>query len=309
MDVSRRQFAGLAAAGFAGTQATGAQAAAAQAAAAQAAAARSGALSGKFTARQVIEQIQKNIGVAWKQETVDTFKAGDPDTAVRGIATTVMSTLDVLQRSAKAGLNLIITHEPTFYNHADETESLAGDPVFQHKREFIAKNKQVIWRFHDHWHARKPDAVSVGLAAAMGWADHQGGEGERSYVLPSTTLGALAKDIQSRMKIRTMRVVGDPNTKVSKAAISPGYSGFSTTLRRLPQADVIVLGEIREWEGVEYAHDTVAAGFSKGMILLGHAVSEDPGMSECAAWLKTFVSDVPVEFVPAGEPFWNPATV
>lgn len=289
MDVSRRQFARLAAAGVAAAQAARAQ-------------------NGGLTARQVIEQIQKNIGVPWKQETVDTFKAGDPDTPIRGIATTVMSTLDVLQRSAKAGLNLIISHEPTFYNHADETGDLAGDPVYQHKQQFIANNKQVIWRFHDHWHARKPDAVSVGLAAAMGWADQQGGD-ERSYVLPATTLGALAKDIQRRMKIRAMRVVGDPNTKVSKAAISPGYSGFTTTLRRLPQADVIVLGEIREWEGVEYAHDTVAAGFSKGMILLGHAISEDPGMSECADWLKTFVSGVPVEFVPAGEPFWNPATV
>jgi putative NIF3 family GTP cyclohydrolase 1 type 2 len=289
MDVSRRQFARFAAAGVAAAQAARAQ-------------------NGGLTARQVIEQIQKNIGVPWKQETVDTFKAGDPDTAVHGIATTVMSTLDVLQRSAKAGLNLIISHEPTFYNHADETESLAGDPVFERKQEFIAKNNQVIWRFHDHWHARKPDAVSVGLAKAMGWADHRDGN-ERSYALPSTTLGELAKDIQKRMKIRTMRVIGDPQTKVSKAAISPGYSGFQTTLRRLPEADVIVLGEIREWEGVEYAHDTVAAGYSKGMILLGHWISEDPGMDECATWLKTFLPGLPVEFVPAGEPFWNPATV
>ena len=29
-------------------------------------------------------------------------------------------------------------------------------------------------------------------------------------------------------------------------------------------------------------------------------------MKECAAWLKTFITEVPVEFVPAGEPFWTP---
>jgi putative NIF3 family GTP cyclohydrolase 1 type 2 len=272
-------------------------------------AAQSARTQGAITARHVIEQIQKNIGVPWRSETVDTFKAGDPDTPVRGIATTVMSTLDVLQRSAKAGLNLIVTHEPTFYNHADETGHLANDPVYKHKQEFIAEHNQVIWRFHDHWHARKPDAVSVGLAKAMGWADRQDGDSERSYALPSTTLGALAKDIQKRMKIRAMRVVGDPNTKVRKAAISPGYSGFQTTLSRLPQVDVIVLGEIREWEGVEYAHDTVAAGYSKGMILLGHAISEDPGMDECANWLKTFLPAMPIEFVPAGEPYWNPTGI
>ena len=289
MDVSRRQFARFAAAGVVAAHAAQAQ-------------------NGGLTARQVIEQIQKNIGVPWREETVDTFKAGDLDTPVRGIATTVMSTLDVLQRSAKAGLNLIISHEPTFYNHADETDHLAGDPVYKHKQEFIAKNNQVIWRFHDHWHARKPDRMAVGLAAAMGWADYQEGN-ERTYSLPSTTLGDLAKDIQKRMNIRTMRVIGDPQTKVSKAAISPGASGFQTTLRRLPQSDVIVVGEVREWEGIEYAHDTVAAGYSRGMIVLGHWISEDPGMDQCADWLKTFLPDVKIEFVPAGEPFWNPETI
>src|SRR5216683_2977586 len=71
----------------------------------------------QITARQVIERIQKHVGVPWTQPTVDTFKAGDPDTQVKGIAVTMMATLDVLERAAAAGQNLIITHEPTFYNH------------------------------------------------------------------------------------------------------------------------------------------------------------------------------------------------
>jgi len=50
----------------------------------------------------------------------------------------------------------------------------------------------------------------------------------------------------------------------------------------------------------------VAAGQNKALILLGHAISEDPGMEECAMWLKTFLPGVPVEFVPAGDPFWRP---
>lgn len=29
-------------------------------------------------------------------------------------------------------------------------------------------------------------------------------------------------------------------------------------------------------------------------------------MQERAAWLQAFGSEVPVEFVPAGEPFWMP---
>src|SRR5882724_1863834 len=70
-----------------------------------------------LTAAQVIERIQKHVGLEWKKDTVDTFKAGDPDTPVTGIAVTMMATLDVLKRAAAAGDNLIITHEPTFYSH------------------------------------------------------------------------------------------------------------------------------------------------------------------------------------------------
>ena len=56
---------------------------------------------------------------------------------------------------------------------------------------------------------------------------------------------------------------------------------------------------------MEYAQDAIAAGMKKALIVLGHAISEENGMSECARWLKTFVTEVPVEFVPAGEPFWT----
>ena len=76
------------------------------------------------TAREVVARIQQHVGVAWHAETVDTFKAGDPDTPVTGIAVTMMATLDVLQRATAAGKNLVITHEPTFYNHLDKLDEV-----------------------------------------------------------------------------------------------------------------------------------------------------------------------------------------
>ena len=61
------------------------------------------------TARQVVATIQEHVGVPWNSDTVDTFKAGNPDIAVTGIAVTMMATLDVLQRAAAKGQNLVIT--------------------------------------------------------------------------------------------------------------------------------------------------------------------------------------------------------
>jgi putative NIF3 family GTP cyclohydrolase 1 type 2 len=89
----------------------------------------------------------------------------------------------------------------------------------------------------------------------------------------------------------------------------PGAGGSLEQMRLLARADVdlLVVGETREWETVEYARDAIAQGRRKGLVILGHALSEEGGMRYCAKWLKTFIKDVPVEFVEAGEPFWPPA--
>src|ERR1017187_3818512 len=69
-----------------------------------------------LTAAQVIDRIKTNVGVPWREQTVDKIIAGEAETAVKGIATTMMATLDVVQRAAAAGKNMVITHEPTFYS-------------------------------------------------------------------------------------------------------------------------------------------------------------------------------------------------
>jgi putative NIF3 family GTP cyclohydrolase 1 type 2 len=262
----------------------------------------------KITARQVIERIQKNVGVPWQDTTVDTFKAGNPDTAVTGIATTFAPTLDVLQRAAAAGKNLIIAHEPTFYNHLDKTNELESNTVLAAKQRFIEEHGMVIWRFHDHWHRRRPDGIQTGMAEALGWEKFQSPKGGPLFEFPETTLERMAGEIKERLKIRTMRVIGNPQMKFTTIALLPGAGASVQQMKALEREDVqvLVVGESREWETVEYARDAVTAGKKKALILLGHVPSEEAGMANCATWLKTFVSEVPIEFIPAGEPFRTP---
>jgi hypothetical protein len=95
-------------------------------------------------------------------------------------------------------------------------------------------------------------------------------------------------------------VVGDPEMKVTRIALGPGYGMPTLTA----DFDVVVGGEASESGGnAEYAMDASAAGRPRGMIVLGHLMSEDHGMKEIADWLRTFITDVPIEFTPAGEPF------
>jgi putative NIF3 family GTP cyclohydrolase 1 type 2 len=260
-----------------------------------------------MTAYEVIARIQAQLagqGIAWREGGRDTFKAGKPDTAVRGIATTGMSTFDVLRRAAAAGKNLIITHEPTFYNDRDVTTTLYTDAVYLAKQDFIAAHDLVVWRFHDHAHLMRPDPLVAGSARALGWTPYGSRDNPRLYVLPPTTLGELATTVARRLNDRAIRVAGDPAMKVSRVLLGPGYGIPVLTAA----VDVVVGGEISEAGGnAEYALDAAAAGQPRGMIILGHMMSEDHGMQEVAEWLRTFLTDIPVAFVAAGEPFSNPS--
>ena len=267
--------------------------------------------STQLTAGQLIRRIKDHAGGSWGGATVDTIKAGDPNTVVTGIATTFLDTYNVLERAARAGKNLIVTHEPTFYNHQDETTGLEDDPVFLQKKALIEKHKMVIWRFHDHWHARgsNPDGILEGMTAALGWKKYQDRHDPKHFVLPEARLDALAGDIQRRLGIRTLRVVGKPEMKVRQIGLLPGASGRERQIAMLEKKniEILVAGEASEWETVEYVRDAAAEGRRKGLILLGHEPSEEAGMKYCAAWLKTFIPEVPIEFIQAGEPFWRPA--
>lgn len=266
--------------------------------------------AGTVTARQIIERIKKQVGVPWRDQTVDTFKAGDPDTPVTGIATTMMATYEVLQHAAASGHNLVITHEPTFYSHLDRTEEFekGQDPVWADKQKFITDHHLVVWRFHDHWHLRNPDGIMQGMAHALGWQGFQDAKTPALFTVPKTTVEQLAAAIRRRLNIRILRVVGARNLAVTHVALSPGAGGPAGHLRllRRDDVDVLVIGEVPEWETIEYVADAAAEGKRKALILMGHIPSEQAGMENCADWLKTFIKDVPVAFVPASEPFWMP---
>ncbi len=52
----------------------------------------------------------------------DGWKAGDPEAECRGIAVALVPTVDVLRRAAKQDCNLLVTHEPIYYQTPDFPE-------------------------------------------------------------------------------------------------------------------------------------------------------------------------------------------
>ena len=261
-----------------------------------------------LTAAAAIDRIVKATGATLPANTVDTVKAGDPATVVTGIATTFTPTMEVLRKAVAAGDNLIVTHEPTFYNHLDESTLFIDDPVYKEKLAYINEHHLVVWRFHDTWHLRNPDGIVEGFVAHAGWRQYQNPGEQMFFTLPQTTVLALAKDLQRRFHARSIRIVGDPEMKVTRVAYRPGASGEAKQVKALERDDVEVLvaGEASEWETVEYARDAQLQGRKKALILLGHLTSEEAGMDNCAQWLHGIFPKMPIQYIPATEPYWTP---
>jgi hypothetical protein len=200
---------------------------------------------------------------------------------------------------------MVISHEDTWWNDRDDTKDLTANPLYKLKTEYILKNDMIVWRDHDHMHVMRPDFTVVGELRTVGI---QGGENATMrpgiFTIPETTFGEFAAEVKRVSGIRAIRCAGDPKAKVSKILVGPGYA----TPRMAPEVDVVIGGEQQEADGgfdnVEYALDAVSLGMPKGVIMLGHVISEQAGMEDFGNWLRTFIHDVPIQFVPAEEPYW-----
>jgi putative NIF3 family GTP cyclohydrolase 1 type 2 len=275
-----------------------------------------------LAAGDLVARMQQQVGVPWKTETVDGIKVGDPATPVAGVVTTALATLAVLQQAVKAGANVIVTHEPAFHASSDarvppparggfQTAPPPGaesrpDPIYAAKNAFVDRHRLVIIRLRDHWRARQPNPFAEGLGAVLGWKNHQAGNAA-TYDIPVVPLERLASHARSTLGIRGgIRVIGNPRTPIRRVAVLPGSTPLEASLEAMPRVDVVIAGEVREWETVEYARDAVHAGQPKGLVLVGRVVSEEPGMRACADWLTSFVSEAPVRHIAAGDPYWRP---
>ena len=303
-----------------------------------------------ITAQAVVDRIRRQCGVGWRAGDVDAFLTGKPDTEVKGIATTYAPSVEVLHKAVAAGKNMIISLENPYWarpasmasggtSPTGEQEgppgyhpppaatrppadpappSLEGDSLFREKRDYIAANNLVIYRFNENWNARQPNPQLGALVKALGWEKAykpvQGvpwaTRGAAFIDFPPVTLKAMAQTLKKSLKMGAIRIIGEADTRVSKAAVKPGIA-LLVDLERYyaePGVNLVIMGEaIWENEGMQYVADIVASGQKKGLILLGQEVSQEPGCGEMATWLRSFVSEAPVQWIPAGDPSWMPA--
>lgn len=260
------------------------------------------------TVLEVAAVIRDSIDAPTRAVTVDGILAGDPQAEVREVAVVTMATLAALRQAADAGANLVVTHEPLFFDHHDGArEALAAedDPVYETKRAFLAASGLAVIHLHDQWHDLRPDGVDAATAAELGWTLDG-----NTATIASITLGALAQHIAETLGATALRFIGDPTVEITRVGLDLGFRGFARNraLLRRPDVDVAIVGEMHEWETGEYAADAATAGVAKGLIVVGHVPSEAAGSRAVAAWLPGALSaaghsHIPVTYLDAPDLF------
>ena len=255
---------------------------------------------GQYNVGQIMDMFINTVPDAPFANTVDTLKAGNQDIVVTGIVTAMFPTVEVIRQTIELGANFIICHEPTFYNHVDDVAWLQNDEVYQYKANLLKKHNISIWRNHDYIHSIKPDGVVNGVVGKLGWKAYH--NGPDMFTFPSTTLGSLIGQVKQKLGTPQVRFIGDLNHSCKNVLLMVGAAGGKVQIEAIAKykPDVLICGEISEWETAEYVRDARAEGRSIALVVTGHIPSEEAGSEFMAKWLEQRLSDVKITHINCG---------
>ena len=254
------------------------------------------------TVGDIMDLFIKQVPNAPIKDTVDTLKSGSRDTVVTNVVTAMFATIDVIKKAIAMKANFIIAHEPTFYNHTDDVSWLQSDDVYQYKRDLLQQHNIAVWRNHDYIHSLTPDGVREGVLAQLGWKQYDSGASDDMVTIPAVTLHELIETAKKKMNIHTVRYIGDLNQSCKKILLMPGAAGGKNQISAISKykPDVLMCGEISEWETAEYVRDAEAKGDKVSLVVLGHIASEEAGSEWMKNWLEKNVPGIAVTHLPPG---------
>jgi putative NIF3 family GTP cyclohydrolase 1 type 2 len=258
-----------------------ASAAAASSAAEQAAEASGRQPSQSPTTNTIREYLLANSPWVDAQRTVDTVKCGDPSRPVRKAGVAWFSSIWDIREAIRTGCDLLIVHEPTFWEHHAAERSWRNRGPGVAKSKVLADSGLVILRAHDTW----DNWPEIGIRDS--WAKHLGltkrlREGtslrwHALYEIPEATLRGFAQQVADRIRPLgedSVQVIGEPERRVSRVAVGVGCAVPDQEMVEFG-ADVLVMC----YDGASYwATRERLAEMGAAILTVEHGTSEMPGM-------------------------------
>ncbi len=256
-----------------------------------------------MTIRAFIDWLKTSIELEWKETAVDDFLYGDPDVELKNIAVTMMATREVLEEAVNRGCNLIITHEPVFYNHHNNIQHFSNDAVYTAKVEYLRNNRLCVFHLHDNLHHAKSDYIAVGMAQKLGWGTYRTDDSFKSFRMPEVKLGHILRDIEVNLEPTAIRYIGDKASVYENVITSWGFMMIENGIRLINSHEnsVLIAGETHEWEFVEYVHDAHRMGLKKALVIVGHIPSEESGVEFFCNYLREKSPSLPIVYIKTGD--------
>lgn len=241
---------------------------------------------------EVIERIRASHGPQ-EESTCDVVKCGDQEQECTGVLVTCFASVDMIREAIDRGANLIVVHEPLFWNHEDKTDWIMESKVFREKMALLKKGNIVVWRDHDYIHGGTPkeegrtlpDGIFCGIAQELGWERYAVNSELKPLVfrIPATNAQKLGQILKEKLALNGIRIIGDKSTNVSTVFICKHLSGNEWDLRKIKRieqegADAIIPLEIVDWTLPAYVRDCCQLGEKKVVYNLGHFNFEEFGM-------------------------------
>jgi putative NIF3 family GTP cyclohydrolase 1 type 2 len=265
-----------------------------------------------MTAREINHWLRSLHAVP--EPSVDGVIVGDPETLVRGIAVLWMPTWAALRTAHAQGLNVVVAHEPTFFNHYDLErfeEGLgvlppAGRRIFEAtrdaKRRWIEETGVVVIRCHDVLDSM-PGGVVDSLAYALGFS-------RASYVNevphhrvvrvdPPVAAIALAQRLANSFGALGQPGVafyGDPGRAVKSLGLGTGYACEPWRFVELGADMALTIDDrIKTWTEGQWADDS---GYP--LVVIHHGSSEEWGVRRLAELVREAYHEIPVKLLAQG---------
>jgi putative NIF3 family GTP cyclohydrolase 1 type 2 len=248
-----------------------------------------------------LQEFLRSLDGGWMDhsQTVDTFKSGDPQVEIQGIAVGWMSYTWALEKAVELGCNVFVTHEPTYYNHRDTDTRVFDLPGVKEKRNFIEEKGLVIMRCHDLWDQFPQVGIPDSWAALLELGPAVEANGYfRVYETREQTALSLAKWVAGHTRgfgQEAVELIGPAERLVKRVSIGTGAIVKYLDMIAEYAIDLAIATDdgIYQWRDGAYAID-----MGIPLIVVNHAVSEEAGLMNLAKHLRQQFPAIPVHHIP-----------
>ena len=258
-----------------------------------------------MTANEILEHFLSRAPWVDRANTVDRIILGDGNKEIKRVLVSWMSTLPAVQYAVEHGFDLLMTHEPTFWLHANEVETLDAGKVSAPKAAAAAAKRRVIEdsglivvRNHDVWDRFPRIGIPHALARHLDVAGEPAATGNGGYQLAFDIPPEPALSLARRFAARTaplsdpvLQLFGRGETVVTRLGIGTGCCCRPDVFWEMGCDGAVVCDDgCWYWQDGAWA---IEAGLP--LIRMGHGASEEPGMATLTEYINTQMDGLAAE--------------